>query len=123
MSTVIDDQINATNISNLASDLVEGRRWDARFSRADSETRVGGQTYLHEKLRLDSHYWNMMMINSIANDRFGTGLASKILDDRSSEDQPQQGTYNDPNYRSGAVAPGRSATVTTPAGGTVQIGG
>ncbi len=123
MATVIDDQINATNISNLASDLVEGRRWDARFTRADSETRVGAQTYLHEKMRLDSHYWNMMMINSIANDRFGTGLAKDILDERSAQDQPQQGTYNDPNYRSGAVAPGRQAVISTPAGGSVTIGG
>lgn len=80
-----------------------------RSERADE---VAGQALedvraVASRQREDFHVIANLVLNRIAGDMTGDDdvIGERTLTERSVQDQPGQGTFNDPNYRAGASAP------------------
>lgn len=81
---------------------------------------VSDVQHLAFRARKDNETIENLVLNRIISDQTGTDdvASERILTGREVQDQPQEGTYNDPNYRGGATSPGKpiSSTGTTTAG-------
>ena len=98
----------ASNVAgNLLAATSAGALRRERFADAAASNLIAGMNHVVEKGRQAFSVIADLTLNRIISDQTGTDdvLGERILTERSAQAQPQEQTFNDPNYRGGASAP------------------
>lgn len=111
MATILDDQFSQAAVGAAVSSMVNGMARREIFAAADAEQRLSDLRAEASGQRNANLLSNRLLDNRMIEDNTGedNSLADEILAQRAAEYQPQEQTYNDPNYRAGAPAPAAPA--------------
>lgn len=107
MATIIDDTMAQAAVGTMLTNLTQvGARREV-FAASDSEERLIESREIAGRRRQNYSVVSDLVLNRISSDQTGSDdvLSERTLSARSAQNQPQQGTYNDPNYRPGAAPP------------------
>lgn len=107
MATILDDQFAQGAVATTVTSIVNGNARREIYAAADAEERLSETREQAAIRRAAANLSNRLLDNRMISDQTGeeNSYADMEVLLRAAQNQPNQQTYSDPNYRPGAPPP------------------